>query len=145
MRRIAGIRVEPRQEAVLDVWQADALGRYSNFDPEPIDGNLRGRLRSGSDGRYAIHTVVPAPYTIPHQGPTGRLLIALGRHPWRPAHIHLIATREGYRPLTTQIYFRGDEYLDSDSVGAARPDLAFPLEDADGGKRLAFDVELERA
>ena len=134
---------KPLADTVLDFWQADAQGRYSNFDPSAAEGNLRGRMRSGGDGSYALHTVVPAQYTIPHEGPTGRLLSEIGRHPWRPAHVHLIATHEGYRPLTTQIYFQGDEYLDSDSVRAARPDLAFPLEDGRDGKQLRFEVVLE--
>ena len=136
---------KPLAETVLDFWQADAKGRYSDFDPEAKPGNLRGRVRSAADGSYQLHTVVPAQYTIPHEGPTGRLLQEIGRHPWRPAHIHLIATHAGYRPLTTQVYFQGDEYLDSDSVRAARPDLAFPLEEGAGGKTLTFDVELEPA
>ncbi len=135
----------PLADAVLDVWQADAKGRYSSFDPSAPKGNLRGRLRTGRDGSYAFETVVPAQYTIPHQGPTGRLLKEIGRHPWRPAHVHVIATHDGYRPLTTQIYFQGDEYLDSDSVRAARPDLAFALHPADGAKSLAFDIVLEPA
>ena len=134
---------EPLAGATLDIWQADADGRYSGFHPDAKPGNLRGRTTTGDDGSFEIHTVVPAPYMIPHRGPTGRLLELLGRHPWRPAHIHLIASREGYRTLTTQVYFEGDPYLDSDSVTAARPELAFPLQDADDGKSLAFDVTLE--
>ncbi len=134
----------PIAGALLDFWQADAQGRYGAFDiPPKTNMNLRGRLHAREDGGYALHTVVPAPYTIPHQGPTGRLLQAVGRHPWRPAHIHLKATRDGYRPLITQIYFVGGEYLDSDAVRAARSDLAVPLEPAKGGYRATFDVVLE--
>ncbi len=131
--------------AVLDVWQCDAAGAYANFNPGPKDGNLRGRLRTDADGNYELHTVVPSAYTIPHSGPTGRLLEALGRHPWRPAHIHLIASADGHKPLTTQIYFEGDKYLESDSVRAARSELAFPLKDGDGGKVVDVDIELEVA
>lgn len=127
----------------LDIWQADAAGRYSGFHPDAKPGNLRGRTTTGEDGRYEIQTVVPAPYMIPHQGPTGRLLETLGRHPWRPAHIHLIAAQDGYRTLTTQIYFEGDQYLDSDSVTAARPELAFPLRDGEDGKVVDVDLTLE--
>jgi len=136
---------KPLADTVLDFWQADAQARYSNFDPSAPEGNLRGRMRSDADGCYTLHTVVPAQYPIPHEGPTGRLLNEIGRHPWRPAHVHLIATHDGYRPLTTQIYFQGDEYLDSDSVRAARPELAFPLEDGEDGRLLRFDVVLEPA
>ena len=136
----------PIADAVLDFWQADAKGMYGAFDiPPRTNMNLRGRMRSGADGSYALHTVVPAPYTIPHKGPTGRLLEALGRHPWRPAHIHLMASRDGYQPLITQIYFKGDKYIESDAVRAARGDLAFELNDDGDGKRVDFDIVLEDA
>jgi catechol 1,2-dioxygenase len=130
--------------AELDFWQADADGRYSNFSPGVADGNLRGRLRSGEDGTYMMRTVVPAPYTIPHHGPTGRLLEELGRHPWRPAHLHLTVHADGYESLTTQIYFEGDKYLESDAVNAARSELVFPLKDGGGGSVLEFDIELDK-
>ncbi len=136
----------PISGAVLDFWQADAKGRYGAFDlPPRTNMNLRGRMHSGEDGRYALHTVVPAPYTIPHKGPTGRLLEALGRHPWRPAHLHLLATHDGYKPLITQIYFKGDQYIESDAVRAARNDLAFDLQDEGDHKRIDFEVVLEDA
>ena len=130
---------EPLSGAVLEFWQCDAKGRYSNFNPGPPDMNLRGRLRSEKDGSYEVHTVRPAPYTIPHEGPTGLLLKALGRHPWRPAHLHLIAGHGGYQSLTTQIYFEGDEYLDSDAANAARSDLVYAV----SKDQLEFDVVLE--
>lgn len=136
---------KPLSDAIVDFWQADAEGRYSNFDPAVKKGALRGKIRTPSDGQYQLHTIVPAPYMIPHKGPTGRVLEAIGRHPWRPAHIHLIASREGYRTLTTQIYFDGDQYLDSDSVRGATRDLAYPLESAPGGKTVDFNIELEPA
>ncbi len=138
-------RGQPIAGVVLDVWQADAQGRYSGFAPGVPEDHLRGRLRTDDDGRYEFRTVVPAPYRIPDQGPTGRLLAEIGRHSWRPAHLHVIASRDGYRTLTTQIYFEGDEYLGSDSVRAARADLAFPLETEGDGKALRFDCVLEAA
>ncbi len=133
----------PLPNATLDIWQSDAEGRYSNFDEGTTPGNLRGKVVSGQDGSYSVHTVVPAPYQIPHAGPTGRVLEVLGRHPWRPAHIHMIVSADGYEPLTTQIYFEGDPYLDSDSVRAAKPELAFPLEDSSAGKTLTFNPVLD--
>lgn len=131
--------------ALLDIWQADAEGRYSNFDEGTTAGNLRGKVTAGDDGSYTIHTVRPAPYQIPHQGPTGRVLDVLGRHPWRPAHVHLVVTAEGYTPLTTQVYFEGDPYVDSDSVRAARPELVFHVENGDGANSgtVKFNPVLE--
>ncbi len=141
---VRGTDGKPLENAVLDFWQCDAKGAYSNFNPGTKDGNLRGRMKSNKDGSYELHTVVPAAYTIPHEGPTGRLLNELGRHPWRPAHIHLLASHDGFRPLTTQIYFEGDQYLDSDAVGAARPELSIALKGG-GDKTAEFDIELEAA
>ncbi|MBI2964202.1 MAG: catechol 1,2-dioxygenase, partial [Deltaproteobacteria bacterium] len=78
----------PLDGAELDLWQADATGRYSRFDyPEPR-WNLRGRLRTDEQGRIEVRTEVPAAYEIPKAGPTGKLLAALGRHAFRPAHLH---------------------------------------------------------
>jgi catechol 1,2-dioxygenase len=134
----------PLSNAVLDFWQADSRGRYSNFNPDPPEMNLRGRIRSGKDGRYELHTVKPAPYTIPHDGPTGQVLQALGRHAWRPAHIHLKASCEGYRSLTTQFYLADSDYLDSDAANAVRADLVCPVKPAGNGYSLNFDVVLDQ-
>lgn len=142
---VSSIEGEPLAGAELDVWQADAQGRYSGFNPGPAEMNLRGRLRAGTDGGYALHTVRPEGYTIPHDGPTGRLLTALGRHPWRPAHIHLKASHEGYQPLTTQVYFAESKHLDSDVANAVRNDLVRPLTPTENGFSLEFDVALEPA
>jgi catechol 1,2-dioxygenase len=133
----------PVAGALLDFWQSDARGCYSGIHPATHPMNLRGRMYSRSDGRYELHTVRPAPYTIPHDGPTGRLLRALGLHPWRPAHVHLKASREGYRPLTTQIYLADSDYLDSDAARAVRADLVRPVKRVAGGASIEFDVVLE--
>jgi len=140
---VRDVEGKPLSGAVLDFWQADARGRYSNFNPGPPEMNLRGRIRSGKDGSYELHTVKPGAYTIPHNGPTGRLLQALGRHPWRPAHIHLKASCQGYRTLTTQFYLGDSDYLDSDAVNAVRGDLVRPVTPAGSGYSVDFDVVLE--
>lgn len=140
---VRDVQGEPLSGAVLDFWQADAQGRYSGFDPGPPEMNLRGWLRSGKDGGYELHTVRPSAYTIPHDGPTGRLLLAMDRHPWRPAHIHLKASHEGYRSLTTQIYLADSDYLDSDAANAVRDELVRPLKRAGSSYSLDFDVVLE--
>jgi hydroxyquinol 1,2-dioxygenase len=63
------------------------------------------------------------PYTIPNDGPVGRMLEATARHPWRPAHIHIIVRAEGFRTLTTHVFDEASEYLDSDAVFAVKPSL----------------------
>jgi hydroxyquinol 1,2-dioxygenase len=68
----------------------------------------------------AVH---PVPYPIPFDGPVGRMLAATGRHPWRPAHIHMIVRADGYQTLTTHVFDRASKYLDSDAVFAVKRSL----------------------
>jgi catechol 1,2-dioxygenase len=117
----------PIAGAVLDVWQANAHGLYEQQDPTQPDMNLRGRFRTDADGRYTFVTVKPASYPIPDDGPVGELLRALGRHPYRPAHIHFIVTAEGHAPLTTHLFVAGDPYLDSDAVFGTKDSLVVPF------------------
>lgn len=113
---------------MLDLWQADAEGLYSAFNlPEPRF-NLRGRLQTDDKGHFEVRTTVPAPYEIPKFGPTGALLNALGRHAFRPAHLHLKLTHKGFEPLNTQLYFAGDQWLDSDAANAVKGSLITKLE-----------------
>jgi catechol 1,2-dioxygenase len=135
--------------ALLDVWHADATvpGTYSNIHPGQPDFNLRGKLHTDEQGRFELRTIRPAPYRIPDQGPTGRLLNALGRHTWRPAHIHIKLSADGYQPLTTQLYFQGDEFLDSDVASAVKDDLILPLQPAgsNGGSHLTLRYDFQLA
>lgn len=139
----------PIAGALLDVWHADATvpGTYSNIHPGQPDFNLRGKLQTDEQGRFALRTIRPAPYRIPDQGPTGQLLSALGRHSWRPAHIHVKLTADGYQPLTTQLYFHGDDFLDSDVAGAVKDDLILPLQSvrSAGGPHLALRYDFQLA
>lgn len=114
----------PLVGAVLDVWQNAATGFYAVQQPE-VQGlnNLRGRYRSGDDGGFEIRTVRPVPYSIPDDGPVGRLLAATGRHPMRAAHIHVIVTAESHRPLTTHVFDAASDYLDTDTVFGVKGSL----------------------
>ncbi|MDP6573684.1 MAG: intradiol ring-cleavage dioxygenase [Rhodospirillales bacterium] len=114
--RVTGPGGTPIAGALLDVWQTAPNGLYETQDPQQPDFNLRGKLRTDTAGRYEFHTVKPVTYPIPDDGPAGRLLGALGRHSYRPAHIHFIVSAPGYVPVTTQIFTEGDPYLDSDAV-----------------------------
>ncbi len=118
----------PLAGVMLDVWQADATGIYSNFFPGAPEYNLRGRFQTGTDGGYEVRTVVPAPYEIPKAGPTGRFVAAMGRHAFRPAHLHLKLSHGDYRPLTTQLYFAGDPWLDSDVADSVKDSLVVRLQ-----------------
>lgn len=112
---------------MLDLWQADATGRYSQFNYQEPRYNLRGRLQTDEQGHFQVRTVVPACYEIPNAGPTGKLLAALGRHAFRPAHLHVNLTHAGFGGLTTQLYLAGDRWIDSDVVGAIKPSLVTQL------------------
>jgi catechol 1,2-dioxygenase len=125
---VAGLDGSPLAGAMLDVWQANGAGEYSHFHPGVPDFNLRGRFTTDSEGRFELRTVLPAAYEIPKEGPTGRLLNALGRHFFRPSHLHFKLTHPGYKSLTTQIYFEGDEYLESDVVGAVKDALVVKVQ-----------------
>ncbi|MBV9416473.1 MAG: hypothetical protein JO363_15935, partial [Solirubrobacterales bacterium] len=91
--------------------------------PEAEEDHLRGRYLSREDGTYAFIAVRPVPYPIPDDGPVGRMLAASGRHPWRPAHIHMIVRASGYKTVTTHVFDATSDYLDSDTVFAVKPSL----------------------
>lgn len=113
----------PLAGALLDVWQASAEGFYDVQLPEQTELNLRGRFRTDAEGRYTFRTIKPSFYPIPADGPVGQMLRAVGRHPYRPAHIHFIVSAESYEAVTTEIFVEGDPYLDSDAVFGVRSSL----------------------
>jgi len=135
----------PVAGAEVDIWQADDDGYYSGFAPFLPEGNLRAVVVTDTDGRFEIRTIQPAPYQIPTDGPTGKLIEAAGWHPWRPAHLHLIVGAPGHRAVTTQLYFSGGEWLDSDVAEAVKPELVLDPQDAgDGTRRVEYDFVLQR-
>ena len=114
---------QPIAGAELDVWQNGEDRLYAVQNPEAPESHLRGRYRSRDDGSYAFLGVRPLPYTVPDDGPVGRMIEATGRHPWRPAHIHMIVRAAGFQTLTTHIFDEQSEYLGSDVVFAVKPSL----------------------
>jgi catechol 1,2-dioxygenase len=117
----------PLAGAELDMWQADAKGHYSNIHPDLPPFTLRGRFRTDADGAFEIRTILPPPYEIPKDGPTGIVLNTLGRHFFRPAHLHLKIRHPGHEELTSQLYFSGGEWLGSDVANAVRDELVLTL------------------
>ncbi|MFF7448793.1 MULTISPECIES: dioxygenase [unclassified Streptomyces] len=114
----------PLPGAHLDVWQADGHGFYDVQCPDvQPPGNGRGLFTADTEGGFRFRTCVPSSYPIPTDGPVGDLLRATGRHPYRPAHIHFIASADGHRPVTTHVFVAGDPYLDSDAVFAVKQSL----------------------
>ncbi|HTF49278.1 MAG TPA: catechol 1,2-dioxygenase [Pseudonocardia sp.] len=132
--------------AELDVWHADDQGYYSGFAPDIPEGNLRAVVVADEAGWFEINTVRPAPYQIPTDGPTGNLIAAAGWHAWRPAHLHLFVQAPGYRRITTQLYFAGGDWLDSDVAEATKPELVLdPQPGEDGRLHSTYDFVLEPA
>lgn len=113
----------PIAGAEMHVWQTADNGMYDVQDRDQPEGNMRGRFRTGEGGAYAFETVCPKSYSIPSDGPVGRLLRATGRHPNRPAHIHFMTLAPGHARLITHLFIAGDQYLDSDAVFGVKPSL----------------------
>jgi catechol 1,2-dioxygenase len=132
--RVFGPSGEPVAGAVVDVWQNGADSRYGVQDSSAPAGHLRGRFRTGDDGRYAFLGVRPTPYPIPDDGPVGTMLRATGRGAWRPGHLHLMVTAEGCAPLTTHIFDADSAYLDQDAVFAVKPSLLRTFTRHDSGE-----------
>lgn len=113
----------PIAGARLDVWQTSSDGFYDIQDRTQPEMNLRGVFTTAADGQYFFRSIKPTSYPIPTDGPVGRLLNAVGRHPMRPAHIHFIIGAPGFEPVTTHMFVGGDDYLDSDAVFGVKDSL----------------------
>jgi protocatechuate 3,4-dioxygenase beta subunit len=123
--RVLDVACQAIGSALLDVWQADDEGAY-----DTAGFRFRGRLYSAGDGAYLFDTIIPGRY--------------LNGAMYRPAHIHVKVSAPGYLLLTTQLYFEGDPFNDSDPF--LHPSLVMPLEDeGGGGKRATFDFVLRPA
>lgn len=120
---VRGLTGEGIPDAEIQVWQADQDGFYDVQLPGLDQYQARGILRSAADGGFHFRSILAESYPIPHDGPVGRLLEQLGRHPWRPAHLHFMITAPGYRQLITHVFRQGDRYLDSDAVFGVRSSL----------------------
>lgn len=104
----------PVAGAEVDVWHASPVGLYENQDPDQADMNLRGKFRTDEDGRFAFRSVMMVGYPIPTDGVVGRLLEAQSRHPYRPAHLHALIFKPGFKVLISQVYDPNDPHIDSD-------------------------------
>jgi protocatechuate 3,4-dioxygenase beta subunit len=104
----------PVAGAEIDVWHSSPEGLYENQDPGQAEMNLRGRFVSDAAGRFDFRSVKPAGYPIPIDGPVGELVRATRRHNFRPAHLHFMIYKPGFKTLITQIYAPDDEHIDSD-------------------------------
>lgn len=104
----------PVADAEVDVWQASGEGYYENQDPQQADMNLRGKFTTDGQGTISFRTVKPSGYPIPVTGPVGELIRAQGRHNMRPAHIHFLVHKDGYKTQFSQLYSSDDPHLETD-------------------------------
>ena len=114
---------KPISGAEIDVWHADAEGFYDVQRPNLAEPRLRGKFHTDAQGRFWFWTTRPTEYPVPTDGPVGQMLLKMGRHPYRPAHIHTMVSASGYEPLTTHVFVAGDRYLHSDAVFGVKDSL----------------------
>ncbi|MBB3257606.1 catechol 1,2-dioxygenase [Paraburkholderia bannensis] len=131
---------KPVANAIVECWHANSKGFYSHFDPTGAQSsfNLRGAVKSGPDGAYAFHTLMPVGYGCPPQGATQQLLNGLGRHGNRPAHVHFFVTSAAHRKLTTQFNIEGDPLIWDDFAYATREELIPAVVEKTGGAALGL-------
>lgn len=129
--------------AKLYIWHSDPDGYYSGYDSEFPKDYYRGVITLDDSGEYSVKSTLPAAYTIPLEGISNKLLSAMGRHPWRPAHIHYKVLHPDYAEYTTQAHFEGFEFNDNDCVEAVRAHNLYALKDSPDGKILEADFVLD--
>lgn len=120
---VKGLDGEPVANAKVDVWQADEDGFYDVQYQGSDQLRARAVLRSDAQGRVYFRSIQPVDYPVPTDGPVGQMLLASGRHPWRPAHVHFMIQADGYETLITHVFRDSDQYLDSDVVFGVRSSL----------------------
>jgi hydroxyquinol 1,2-dioxygenase len=132
--RVLGANGKPLANAELDVWSGDGEGNYDMQMPGDVGMKARGRIRTDSEGRYWFRSIRPTFYPVPTDGPVGRMLRKMGRHPYRPGHIHMIVSAAGYEPVTTHLFVADSEYLDSDAVFGMKESLVAKFNRHPAGK-----------
>jgi catechol 1,2-dioxygenase len=100
----------------VDVWHASPVGMYDIQDENQAAMNLRGKFTTDAEGCFWFRSVKPAGYPIPTHGPSGDLLCAQLRHPQRPAHLHFLCYKTGYKTLISQVFVGDDPHLETDVV-----------------------------
>ena len=131
----------PIAGAAVDVWHASPIGLYENQDPEQAEMNLRGLFTTDAEGRLHFRSVRPAGYPVPTDGPVGDLLRAQRRHPYRPAHIHFMITKPGFKTLITQIFADDADHLQTDVTFSVIRSIVGAYVRHGGGPAPAPDVD----
>ena len=120
---VLSVNGRPLENALLDIWSGDGEGNYDMQMAGETGMRARGTIRTDADGRYWFRSIKPTFYPVPADGPVGRMLLKMGRHPYRPGHIHMIVSAPGHLPVTTHLFVAGSQYLDSDAVFGMKESL----------------------
>lgn len=141
--KVIDLHGAPIAGACVDVWSDNAEGYYDVQQPDmQPKWNNRGRFFTGDDGVYGFRGIKPTSYPIPDDGPVGQLLANLGRHPFRPAHMHFIVSARGFQSVVTHTFVGDDAYIGSDAVFGVKGTLVAPFERLSGAStawRSPFD------
>ncbi|KAF3768825.1 putative catechol dioxygenase [Cryphonectria parasitica EP155] len=122
---------KPIQGVKIDIWETDSSGHYDVQHSDRQEPSERCVMISDEQGRFFFKGIKPVSYPIPHDGPVGKLLALLGRHCWRPAHVHFMFQKEGWDHLITALYIRDDPYEKSDAVFGVKKSLVIDLDKVD--------------
>ena len=134
---------EPVAGAEIDVWHSSTVGLYENQDKTQAEMNLRGRFTTAADGSFSFRSVKPAGYPVPTEGPTGALLRAQKRHNMRPAHLHFLIHKPGFKTIASQVYDPDDPHLETDSQFGVTRALIGNYQKEGSGFRLEFTFVIE--
>jgi catechol 1,2-dioxygenase len=135
---------EPVAGAEVDVWHSSTVGLYENQDPSQPEMNLRGVFVTDAQGRFSFTSVKPAGYPVPNDGPAGALLKAQKRHNMRPAHLHFLIYKPGFKTIASQVYVQDDPYLETDSqFGVTKALIGNYRKEKDSSYSLEFTFVVE--
>jgi hydroxyquinol 1,2-dioxygenase len=138
----------PLAGALLDLWQSNSEGNYDVQLADTGGRQLRAKLHADAEGRFRVRTILPTSYPVPTDGPMGKVLERMGRHPMRPAHLHFMVSAPGYETVVTHLFVKGDPYLDSDVVFGVKDSLIVDFkrsESASEAQKLGLQAPFYRA
>jgi protocatechuate 3,4-dioxygenase beta subunit len=141
--RVEDLSGKPVGGADVHIWQSSPAGLYENQDPGQAEMNLRGIFTTQADGSFSFRSVKPAGYPVPIDGPTGALLGAQKRHNMRPAHLHFLIHKPGYKTIASQVYDPQDPHLETDSQFGVTRALIGNFVKKNDGYELQFTFQLE--
>lgn len=133
----------PIAGASIDIWETDSKGFYDTQYADRDGPDCRGIVHTDENGYYSVKAIRPVPYPIPHDGPVGKMLKKLNRHPYRPSHIHFRINKSGFDELITALYLKDDPYEFSDAVFGVKNELVYDIkkiEDPEVAKKHGVNV-----